>query len=124
MATSPASAASSGTRVLLHPTLAEIRLERVLHALSDPVRLRVVRALAEARDGLPCSLIDLPVSKSTTTHHFRVLRQSGVVRQQYRGTAKINELRRDELDWLFPGFLAGVLEAARQQEARPAPAVR
>ncbi|GGX77401.1 ArsR/SmtB family transcription factor [Streptomyces minutiscleroticus] len=108
-------AAPAGSRALPHPARTEIRLESVLHALSDPVRLRVVRELAADGGELPCSHFDLPVTKSTTTHHFRVLRESGVVRQVYRGTAKMNGLRRDDLDALFPGLLDSVLAAARRQ---------
>lgn len=105
-------------RVLPHPDREEIRLETVLHALSDPVRLRIVRELSTAADELSCSRFDLPVTKSTTTHHFRVLRESGVIRQIYRGTAKMNALRRDDLDGLFPGLLDSLLAAADQQSAR------
>ncbi|MFG2295733.1 ArsR/SmtB family transcription factor [Streptomyces sp. NPDC048603] len=109
-------------RALAHPEPAEIRLEAVLHALSDPVRLSIVRDLAEAEAGngaeLPCSYFDLPVTKSTTTHHFRVLRESGVVRQTYRGTAKLNGLRRADLEKLFPGLLDSVLTAAEAEAGR------
>jgi len=96
----------------------EIRLESVLHALSDPMRLRIVRELAAEGRELSCSDFALPVTKSTTTHHFRVLRESGVVRQVYRGTAKLNGLRADDLDALFPGLLGRVLEAADRQAGR------
>ena len=72
------------------PAREEIRLESVLHALSEPMRMRVVRELAAADGELSCSRFVLPVTKSTTTHHFRVLRESGVIRQVYRGTAKMN----------------------------------
>ncbi|GAA2423015.1 helix-turn-helix transcriptional regulator [Streptomyces macrosporus] len=105
-------------RELDHPALDEIRLEGVLHALSDPVRLRIVRSLAAAGEDLACSGFDLPVSKSTTTHHFRVLRESGVIRQCYRGTAKMSTLRHDDLERLFPGLLDSVLTAAARQAAR------
>lgn len=105
-------------RVLAHPEAAEIRLEGVLHALSDPVRLSIVRDLAVTEAELACSYFQLPVTKSTTTHHFRVLRESGVVRQSYRGTAKMNGLRRAELAELFPGLLDGVLAAAAAEEMR------
>ncbi|WP_371680002.1 ArsR/SmtB family transcription factor [Streptomyces sp. NBC_01276] len=105
-------------RTLAHPEPDEIRLEGVLHALSDPVRLSIVRDLAATGAELSCSHFDLPVTKSTTTHHFRVLRESGVVRQTYRGTAKMNGLRRTELHALFPGLLDGVLLAAAAEEAR------
>jgi DNA-binding transcriptional ArsR family regulator len=106
------------SRDLPHPEPAEIRLEAVLHALSDPMRLRIVRELAADGDELSCSYFDLPVTKSTTTHHFRVLRESGVIRQVYRGTAKMNGLRRDDLDGLFPGLLDTLLDAAGRQAAR------
>lgn len=105
-------------RALAHPEAAEIRLEGVLHALSDPVRLSITRDLAVSAADLACSHFDLPVTKSTTTHHFRVLRESGVVRQTYRGTAKLNALRREELEALFPGLLDSVLTAAAAEEAR------
>jgi DNA-binding transcriptional ArsR family regulator len=111
-------AALAAARELPHPDREEMRLEPVLHALSDPVRLRVVRTLAEAGTGLTCSMIEVPVTKSTSTHHFRVLRESGVIRQVYRGTAKMNELRRDDLDALFPGLLDRVLLGLDRQTAR------
>ncbi|WP_406447923.1 ArsR family transcriptional regulator [Streptomyces sp. NBC_00876] len=116
----PASATdpAAGARALAHPARDEIRLESVLHALSDPVRLLVVRELAAADDELTCSRIELPVTKSTSTHHFRVLRESGIVQQNYRGTAKMNGLRRQDLEALFPGLLDRVLEAANLQAAR------
>ncbi|MFD9970829.1 ArsR/SmtB family transcription factor [Streptomyces sp. NPDC059017] len=109
---------AAGPRQLAHPTRDEIRLEGVLQALSDPVRLRVVRELATAESELSCSYFDLPVTKSTSTHHFRVLRECGVIRQVYRGTAKMNGLRRDDLDALFPGLLDSVLTAAAGEAAR------
>ena len=106
------------SRDLPHPAREEIRLESVLHALADPMRLRIVRELAADGDELSCSYFDLPVTKSTTTHHFRVLRESGVIRQVYRGTAKMNGLRRDDLDGLFPGLLDTLVDAAAREAAR------
>ncbi len=106
------------SRDLPHPMREEIRLEGVLHALSDPMRLRIVRELAADGEELSCSHFDLPVTKSTTTHHFRVLREAGVIRQVYRGTAKMNGLRRNDLDDLFPGLLDALLAAAGRQAVR------
>ncbi|MGW7416591.1 ArsR/SmtB family transcription factor [Streptomyces sp. NPDC054863] len=111
-------AAAVNSRELAHPDRAEIRLEGVLHALSDPMRLHIVRDLAAEECELACSSFELPVSKSTSTHHFRVLRESGVIRQVYRGTAKMSGLRRDDLEELFPGLLEAVLEAAELQAGR------
>jgi DNA-binding transcriptional ArsR family regulator len=123
-AASPARAGRSGAaaavagRALEHPDRAAIRLEDVLHALADPVRLHIVRAL-DASDGeMACSGFALTVSKSTSTYHFRVLREAGVISQVYRGTSKMNGLRRADLDALFPGLLDSVLHAAVRQERR------
>jgi len=96
---------------LSHPTRDQIELAAVLHALSDPMRLRIVAALATGAER-SCKSIDLPVVKSTCTHHFRVLREAGVIRQRQEGTARLNSLRRDELDDRFPGLLDAVLGAA------------
>ncbi|MFE5124237.1 ArsR/SmtB family transcription factor [Streptomyces sp. NPDC056669] len=117
--TTPTGPQSQATgRSLEHPRREAIRLEDVLHALSDPMRMRVVRTLAEESAELSCSVFELPVSKSTTTHHFRVLRECGVIHQIYRGTAKMSALRREDLDALFPGLLDSVLAAAALQEGR------
>lgn len=59
------------------------------HALCDPTRLRIARGLAAHGGELSCSHFRLPVTKSTTTHHFRVLREAGVTRQIQRGTARL-----------------------------------
>ncbi|MFD5325467.1 ArsR/SmtB family transcription factor [Streptomyces sp. NPDC127092] len=110
---------ATNPRVLEHPEREDIRLEAVLHALSDAVRLRIVRDMARGEGAeFSCSHFALPVTKSTSTHHFRVLRESGVLRQLYRGTTKLNTLRRDDLDALFPGLLDAVLTAAESQAER------
>jgi len=96
----------------------EIRLEGVLHALSDPMRLRIVTELDRAETALNCLAIELPVTKSTTTHHYKVLREAGVIRQQRQGTSKMNSVRRRELDELFPGLLDAVVHGANRQDAR------
>jgi DNA-binding transcriptional ArsR family regulator len=111
---------TASPRALDHPAREEIRLEAVLHALSDPMRIQVVRFLAGMGEGeqAACSAIELAVSKSTTTHHFRVLREAGVISQVYQGTAKMNALRRRDLDALFPGLLDTVLGADVAQRQR------
>ena len=99
------------SRALHHPPADSLELTGVLHALSDPVRLEIVRALASEGCELRCGAFDLPVTKSTRTHHFRVLRESGVIEQLAVGTAVVNRLRRDDLDARFPGLMASVLSA-------------
>ena len=98
------------TRTLQHPPATDLELTQVLHALSDPVRLKIVRALAQ--DGeCHCGAFDLPVTKSTGTHHFRVLREAGVVRQHDEGRHRMTELRRSDLDARFPGLLDSIVGA-------------
>jgi DNA-binding transcriptional ArsR family regulator len=99
-------------RTLQHPASAELRLEAVLHALSDPVRLRIVSALAGDRDERACGALGCHLAKSTMTHHFKVLRESGVIAQRDEGTARLNRLRREDLDARFPGLLDAVLTGA------------
>lgn len=101
--------ATPEARLLDHPEPEEIRLEAVLHALSDPIRLKIVGDLALGHDDMACIAFKLPVSKSTSTHHFRVLREAGVIRQHYRGTSRISKLRNDDLQARFPGLLDAVL---------------
>jgi DNA-binding transcriptional ArsR family regulator len=93
---------------LAHPSAVEFDLSAVLHALSDPVRRSIVERLA--REGeVPCGGFDLSVSKSTSTHHFRVLREAGLIEQREQGNRKLNTLRRAEIDQRFPGLLEAVL---------------
>ena len=99
---------------LRHPEAEEIELAAVLHALSDPMRLRIAFTLASGGEH-NCKSIDLPVTKSTCTHHFKVLREAGVIRQRQLGTTRMNSLRRAELDRRFPGLLDAVLAEAASQ---------
>jgi len=96
---------------ITHPGRAELELGAVLHALSDPMRLRIVVGLARG-DARSCRSFELPVTKSTCTHHFKVLRDAGVIHQRQEGTARLNTLRRDDLDARFPGLLDTILAAA------------
>jgi DNA-binding transcriptional ArsR family regulator len=97
---------------LEHPASDDLELGAVLHALSDPQRLRIVRILAEDPEPRPCGTFGLEVSKSTATHHFRVLREAGIIEQRIGGTARFNTLRRDDLEKRFPGLLDAVLSSA------------
>jgi predicted transcriptional regulator len=94
---------------LYHPKRDEIDLAAVLHALSDPQRLQIVRLLAAQDAPVPCGSLELGVSKSTATHHFRVLREAGVIQQVPTGTSKLTVLRSADLEARFPGLLAIVL---------------
>ena len=97
------------------PRVSEVDLLSVLQALSDPVRLEIVRQLAAApgADGLKCNQIALPVGKSTASHHLRTLTEAGITAEREEGPSKYLWLRRDELEQRFPGLLESVLEAAK-----------
>jgi DNA-binding transcriptional ArsR family regulator len=98
-------------REIAHPGADQLSLPGVLHALSDPVRLEIVRALGSDRE-LPCGAIDVPVSKSTLTHHLRVLRDAGVTRTRRDGVQRLVSLRRTDVEARFPGLLDCVLAEA------------
>ena len=100
-------------RTLSHPTSAELSLAHVLHALSDPVRLEIVRALNGGGE-LSCSRLDAPVSKSTLSHHLKVLRDAGITRTRADGTQRLVSLRIEDLEKRFPGLLDCILEGLRR----------
>jgi DNA-binding transcriptional ArsR family regulator len=95
------------------PRREDLRLESVLAALSDPVRLLIVRTLADTPGAeRPCGTFGLPVTKSTASHHFRVLREAGVIHQRHHGRQRLTELRRDDMDARFPALLDSIIAAA------------
>jgi DNA-binding transcriptional ArsR family regulator len=98
-------------RLFYHPDKKDISLAGVLYALGDPIRLEIVRRLAV--DGeTSCCAFALPIAKSTLSHHFKVLRDSGVLYCRKEGTQHLNSLRRDDLNDRFPGLLDAVLRSA------------
>src|ERR1700722_14361795 len=84
-----------------------------LRALSDPVRLQIVAKLSDGVEHT-CGSIELPVTKSTCTHRFRVLREAGLIHQRQEGTSRRNSLRSEDLEARFPGLLGTVLAAHAQ----------
>jgi DNA-binding transcriptional ArsR family regulator len=96
---------------LHHPAAEELELAAVLHALSDPVRLRIVRDLA-GNGACNCGAFAVPVAKSTLSHHLKVLREAGVTLTEPAGTQRVVSLRADDLNARFPGLLDAVLAAA------------
>jgi DNA-binding transcriptional ArsR family regulator len=98
------------TAVLEQPAIQEVQLSDVLHALSDPTRLEIVRDLA-ADGERQCGSFDLGLTKATRSHHFKVLREAGLTNTRLAGTARYVTLRRDELDAKFPGLVEAVLQS-------------
>jgi DNA-binding transcriptional ArsR family regulator len=101
------------------PALEEITLAAVMAALSDHVRVEIVRQLA-ADGERTCGSFDLGVSKATRSHHMRVLRQAGITHTRAEGTHRHVSLRRDDVDARFPGLLDAVLTAAEREAAATA----
>ncbi|MGN9788692.1 ArsR/SmtB family transcription factor [Nonomuraea sp. ZG12] len=94
-----------------HPHPSEMTLIRVLGAISDPIRLGLVRVLADDRERAWGEL-RAPVAKSTLSHHLKVLRDAGITRTRQEGTRCYVRLRRADLDTRFPGLLTALLHVA------------
>ncbi|REK89507.1 ArsR family transcriptional regulator [Streptomyces inhibens] len=97
---------------LPEPERADLRLEVVMGALSDPLRMRIVRTLlleSEAFDHT-CGWFGLDRPKSSLTHHFRALRDAGLIRQRQYGLERRSHVRVDDLEARFPGLLALVAD--------------
>jgi DNA-binding transcriptional ArsR family regulator len=93
------------------PEQVALDLSAVLHALSDPQRRGIVAELARSEEPRPCGSFAPGITKSTRTHHFRVLREAGLIEQWKEGTLKMSRLRREDLDAGFPGLLDSVLSS-------------
>lgn len=97
---------------LEHPRVEDLEVGPILLALADGNRRRVVAELAERPDEERlCASFDLPVSKSSRTRHWRVLREAGLVYQRDAGNGLYMRLRKDDLERRFPGLIRAVVAA-------------
>ena len=99
------------------PKKADLQLTAVLYALSDGTRLQIVQSLAKTYE-IACSYFDIHMPKSSLSHHFRVLRASGVITTRKEGTALLNRLRREDLEECFPGVLESILASSKRSSRR------
>ena len=94
---------------LLHPSIEDVSVEAVLHALSDPVRVAIFAEIAASQCSATCSafqnIIDRPIPKSTLSQHFKVLREAGLIRAERKGVEMHNTSRCAEVDARFPGLI-------------------
>jgi DNA-binding transcriptional ArsR family regulator len=104
-------------RTIEHPVTEQLSLPSILHALSDPVRLRIVQALSEAGE-CSCGMLDAPVAKSTLSHHLKVLRDAGLTQTRAEGVHRFVSLRREDVEAVFPGLLDCVLSHTKTQPRR------
>ena len=117
----PSSGAYLGDmRPLFHPAADDITVEGILHALADPVRVRIFAQIVEASCPQTCSafleLGDRSVPKSTLSQHFKVLREAGLIRSERHGVEMRNAPRCDEVNARF-GTLVPSIIAAHKAEA-------
>ncbi len=97
-------------KYLPHPDRSDLNLSTVLYALSDPVRLHLVAQLSSLGEQT-CGDVDVPVVKSTLSHHARTLREAGVIRVRTHGTQRFLSVRTEDLEARFPGLLVCVLKS-------------
>lgn len=97
------------------PAASRLVLSRVLAALSDPTRLEIVRIIHARGGEIACCELGLNQPKATLSHHFKVLREAGVIRVRNHGTQHLNSLRTAELERRFPGLMRAIL---REMESR------
>ncbi|WP_293695659.1 metalloregulator ArsR/SmtB family transcription factor [uncultured Agrococcus sp.] len=95
----------------VHPDLGATQLTTVLAALSNPVRLGIVRLLSDGSER-QWGELDAPVAPSTLSKHLQVLRSAGLTRTRDEGTRCYVHLRREDIDNRFPGLLDSVLSTA------------
>lgn len=106
-------------RPLLHPSMDDVTVEGLLHALSDPLRVAIFAEVASIGCGKSCTSLaavrEQAIPKSTLSQHFKILRESGLIRGERKGVEMQHTARCAEIDAKFPGLLAAVLEAYRTQ---------
>src|SRR6201997_2061279 len=108
-------------RPLLHPSLEDITVEGILHALSDPVRVAIYADIVAQECSHNCSIFlnisDKAIPKSTLSQHFRVLREAGLIRGERRGVEMYNTSRCPEIEERFPGLIRAIVNAHSIQSA-------
>jgi DNA-binding transcriptional ArsR family regulator len=113
-------------RPLFHPSVDDIRLEAVLHALSDPVRAAIFIDIAAAACPQTCSTFasvgDRSIPKSSLSQHFKVLREAGLIRSERQGVEMHNTSRCAEIEIRFPGLIPAIINAHAGNAARQATA--
>lgn len=115
-------------RPLFHPSLEDITVEGILHALSDPVRAAIFADIVSQDCSQTCSMFltvsDKAIPKSTLSQHFRALREAGLVRGERRGVEMYNTSRCAEVEKRFPGLILAIIKAHTIQSKDEARAVK
>jgi len=102
-------------RPLFHPSIEDITVEGILHALSDPVRAAIYADIMAQECSHNCSMFltvsDKTIPKSTLSEHFRALREAGLIRGERRGVEMHNTSRCTEIERRFPGLIRAIVNA-------------
>ena len=113
-------------RPLFHPSIGDVTVEGVLHALSDPVRAAIYADIVAQECAQNCSNFltvgDKAIPKSTLSQHFRILREAGLIRSERHGVEMHNTSRCAELEHRFPGLIRAIVTAHTIQSADETPA--
>jgi DNA-binding transcriptional ArsR family regulator len=108
-------------RPLFHPSIEDITVEAILHALSDPVRVAIFADIAGSGCSQNCSTFvnvsERPIPKSTLSQHFKALREAGLIRSERRGVEMRNTSRCLEMEKRFPGLISSIVNAHKVQLA-------
>ncbi len=92
-----------------------IGLADIMYALSDPARLEIIRFLSQHKGPLTCSELNCNRPKSSMSHHFKILRESGIVETRIEGKEHFNSLNLGELDQKFPGLMKVIVKLLRTE---------
>jgi DNA-binding transcriptional ArsR family regulator len=101
-------------REVFHPNSEQLDLSTVLYALADPIRLNIIKHLINNSE-TTCSCCNIDLAKSALSHHFKVLRESGLINVRIDGKQRFLSLRSNELEERFPGLLDAVLKNLQEQ---------
>jgi DNA-binding transcriptional ArsR family regulator len=107
-----------------HPSVEDVTVEAILHALSDPVRVAIFAEIAGSGCSRNCSnflnVSEKTIPKSTLSQHFKALREAGLIRGERRGVEMHNTSRCSEVEKRFPGLIAAIVNAHKvQSEGKP-----
>jgi DNA-binding transcriptional ArsR family regulator len=106
-------------RPLFHPSIEDISVEAILHALSDPVRVAIFADIAGSTCSQTCSnfvnISERAIPKSTLSQHFKALREAGLIRGERRGVEMHNTSRCAEIEKRFPGLIKAIVNAHNVQ---------
>jgi DNA-binding transcriptional ArsR family regulator len=107
---------------LYHPSLGDITVEGIIHALSDPVRVRIYAEIARSDCPKICSNFleheNHAVPKSTLSQHFKILREAGLIRSERKGVELHNTSRCEEIEKRLGGMVGAIIEAYSEQNKR------